>query len=355
MSEFTYESAPQRVVFGTGTLPRVADELDRLGVSKVIVLTTAEQASQGEELADLLGDRVAGTFFGAKMHTPVSVTEQALDHARAIGADGILSLGGGSTIGLGKAIAVRTELPHIVVPTTYAGSEATPILGETQHGRKITRRSPNILPEVIVYDVRLTYSLPVGMTITSGMNAIAHAVEALYARDRNPIISRLAVQGIEALTSALPTIVNAPGDPNGRAGALFGAWVCGACLGAVGMALHHKLCHILGGSFGLPHAETHSVILPHATAYNERAAQVELRAVADLLGKPTAAASLWAFSDSLSAPMTLASLGFRESDIDRAVEIVLESPYWNPQPLVAGELRQLLENAWVGRPPATGF
>src|SRR6266705_2999338 len=206
------------------------------------------------------------------MHTPVDVTKHALLRVRELDANGVVAIGGGSTTGLGKAIAWRTGLPQVVVPTSYAGSEMTPILGETQDGLKTTQSSPKVLPETVIYDVDLTMTMPPSLSATSGLNAIAHAVEALYARDRNPIISLMAQEGIKNLARALPKIKDNADDIEARTEALYGAWLCGSCLGAVGMALHHKLCHTLGGTFNLPHAETHTVVLPHATAYNAEAA-----------------------------------------------------------------------------------
>ena len=182
--------------------------------------------------------------------------------------DCLVALGGGSTTGLGKAIAYRTDLPQIVIPTSYAGSEVTPILGQTQDGKKTTLKSSRVLPEVVLYDPELSRGLPVLMSVTSGINAVAHAAEALYAQDRNPISSLIAVEGIKALTNALPKIVENPSDMSARSAARYGTWLCGSVLGDVGMALHHKLCHTLGGAFGLPHAETHTVVLPHAIAFN---------------------------------------------------------------------------------------
>jgi maleylacetate reductase len=355
MNDFTYAALPQRVVFGAGTLTRVSQELDRLGLTRVLVLTTGAGADAGRRLVQMLGSRAAGSYFGAVMHTPVAVTEEALALVRARAIDGLVALGGGSTIGLSKAIAVRTDLPQIVIPTTYAGSEATPILGETENGRKTTRRDPRILPEVIVYDVDLTLTLPRTMTVTSGLNAIAHAVEARYARDRNPVVSALAVEGLQAMVNALPAVVQDLTNAEARSTALLGAWMCGTCLGSVGMALHHKICHVLGGSFALPHAQTHAVVLPHATAYNERAAAAELRHLAAMLGADRASDGLWSFARSLGAPMTLSELGMKREDLGRATSIMMETPYWNPQPVVADELRQLLENAFLGRSPATGF
>ena len=200
----------------------------------------------------VLGELGVELSTDAVMHTPADVTERVMEKLAASNADCLVALGGGSTIGLAKALALRTDLPQIVLPTTYAGSEATPVLGETRDGQKSTIRSLKVLPEVIVYDVELTYGLPPAISLVSGINAIAHAVEALYAQDANPVTSSLAEQGIAALARALPAIPSDPADPNARADALFGAWVCGACLGTVGMSLHHKLCHVLGGSFGPP-------------------------------------------------------------------------------------------------------
>ncbi|AEQ50156.1 maleylacetate reductase [Pelagibacterium halotolerans] len=355
MYPFVYQALSQRVVFGSGTIDQVGDELARMELTKALVLTTPQQEETGRQMVSALGNRAAGLFAGAAMHTPVEVTEEALKQVEAIGADCVVAIGGGSTTGLGKAIALRTDLPQIVIPTSYAGSEATPILGETKEGAKTTQRSMGVLPEVIIYDVDLTMSLPAKMTVTSGLNAIAHSVEGLYTKDRNPIISILAQEGIAALARALPVIHHRPDDAQARSDALYGAWACGTVLGAVGMALHHKICHVLGGSFDLPHAETHTVVLAHATAYNERAVARELAPVADIFQSESAASGLWSFARRLDAPMTLAELGMKQSDLDRAAEIMMSNPYWNPQPLAKEDLRGLLDDAFFGRAPGTSL
>lgn len=351
MQAFVYQALSQRVVFGFGTLATIGDELSALGLSRALVLSTPQQRQSADALALQLGPLAVGVYGKATMHTPTDVTADAMRMVRELGADSVVALGGGSTTGLGKAIALRTDLPQIVVPTSYAGSEATPILGETADGAKVTKRDPKILPEVIVYDIDLTMTLPATMTVTSGMNAIAHAVEALYTQDRNPIISMLAQQGIEALVRALPAIRTDGSNRDARSDALFGAWACGTCLGAVGMALHHKICHVLGGSFDLPHAETHTVMLPHATAYNERAVAELLAPVARALDAGSAGGGLWDFAKTLNAPMTLASIGMKEGDLDRAADLACANPYWNPQPIVRDEIRQLLDDAFFGRRP----
>ena len=201
----------------------------------------------------------------------------------------------------------------------------------------------------------MTYGLPPGLSLVSGINAIAHAVEALYAREANPVISNLAEQGIAALGRALPRIVSDPADRDARSDALFGAWACGSCLGAVGMSLHHKLCHVLGGSFGLPHAETHTVILPHAAAYNAGAAPAALDRVARALGAREAAGALFDLAAMNGAPVSLRQIGMSESDLDRATEEALQSAYWNPRPIEREPIRALLDDAYHGRrPPGAG-
>ena len=351
MQAFSYTADPVRVVFGRGTSDKIADEVRRLGRARALVLTTPQQMQQGAALARSLGDLAAGTFAQATMHTPVDVTERALKVVSELNADCTIALGGGSTTGLGKAIALRTDLPQIVIPTTYAGSEATAILGETKDGVKVTQRSLKVLPEVIVYDVDLSLTLPPSMIATSGMNAIAHAVEALYAQDQNPVTSLMAEEGMRALARSLPTIIDNPENIEARSDALYGAWLCGTCLNAVGMALHHKLCHTLGGSFDLPHAETHTVVLPHATAYNAPGAPQAMARIASAIGAKDAAIGLYELSKRLGAPTSLAAIGMKADGIDKAVDLAVKNPYWNPRPIDREGIRRLIDNAFHGRPP----
>lgn len=350
---FIFDGLPMRVVFGDGSLSRVGDEAERLALRRILVLSTPEQRGQAEDVAERLGSLAAGVFDRATMHTPVSVTEQALDVVRERDVDGVVSVGGGSTIGLGKALALRTDMPQIAIPTTYAGSEMTPIIGETKDGQKITQRTRKVLPETTIYDVSLTLSLPPAISVASGMNAIAHAVEALYAEERNPIISLMAEAAIGALARALPIIVRSPEDRAARQEALYGAWLCGVALGAVGMALHHKLCHVLGGSFDMPHAPTHTVILPHAVAYNAPGAPEAMRRIAAALGTDDAPTGLFDLARSLGAPVALSALGMKEADLDRAAAEAAAKPYPNPRPLEASALRRLLDDAYFGRRPQT--
>lgn len=349
---FLYRSNPGRVIFGSGTIANLAREADLLGIGRAIIVATAAQRADADAIAKALGARAGGVFAGAVMHTPTAITAEAMERLRALEADGIVAIGGGSSTGLGKALAYRTGLPQIVIPTTYAGSEMTPILGETQDGRKVTRSDPAILPETVIYDVDLTLGLPVAMSGTSGMNAIAHAIEALYAQERNPVISVLAIEAIGALARALPQIADQPGNVPARRDALYGAWLCGTCLGSVGMALHHKLCHTLGGMFDLPHAELHTIILPHALAYNAPSIPDVIDRLRLLFEGVEAPEALYALARRIGAKTALRDLGMPESGIDAAVEQALAHPYWNPRPLDAGAIRTLIANAWAGTAPA---
>lgn len=350
MRPFTFPGLTSRVIFGSGTLAQVPDEVRRLGHARALVLSTPHQRAEAEALAERLGPLAAGVFAGAAMHTPVDVTEKALAAYRASGATCVVSLGGGSTTGLGKAIAVRTGADQVVIPTTYAGSEMTDILGETEGGRKTTRRAPEIRPETVIYDVDLTLSLPPALTVTSAFNAIAHAMEAFYAADRNPVILAMARDALPAFRDGLPVLGANPDDAAARAQVLYAAWCCSTALGYVTMALHHKLAHVLGGSFDTPHADTHTILLPHTTAFNAVAAADLLAPISDTFGGPPGAA-LWDFAARVGAPRRLADLGLTEADLDRAADIAVQNPYANPRAFTARDIRALLQDAWEGRRP----
>jgi alcohol dehydrogenase class IV len=344
MNPFVYMPLPTRIIFGRGRILEAGAEARRLGMKKPLVIATAQQAESAEALAREIGGIA---YPHAVMHTPVDVTEKAVTFVTENGVDGLVSLGGGSSTGLGKAIAVRTDLNQLAIPTSYAGSEMTNILGETDGGMKTTRRDAKIQPETVIYDPDLLATLPDRFAATSGLNAIAHAVEALYAADGNPIVSLMAEEGIRALASALPK------GRDGHDEALYGAWLCGAVLGSAAMALHHKLCHVLGGTFNLPHAETHAIVLPHATAYNAAAAPEAMARIARALGAGEAASGLHDLARRIGSPLALKDIGMPEEGLDKAADIAVSSPYPNPRPLDRAAIRHLLKNAWQGRAPET--
>ncbi len=349
---FAYESRAQRVLFGAGTLAQAPAELERLGARKALVLSTAPQRAQAEQVAALLGPRAAGVFDGAVMHVPMASADAARAEAARTGADAVVAIGGGSTIGLAKAIALTSTLPVLAIPTTYAGSEMTTIYGLTQDGLKRTGRDARVLPRTVLYDPDLTLGLPVGLSVVSGINAIAHAAEGLYAADGNPVVDLMAAEGIAALGRALPGLHAAPADAAARSDALYGSWLCGAVLGSVAMALHHKLCHTLGGSFNLPHAELHTVVLPHVLAYNAAAAPRAMQRIASALGAADAALAVHTLARRLGAPTALRDIGLRAQDLDRACALALQDAYPNPRPIEAAPLRALLQAAYEGTPPA---
>jgi maleylacetate reductase len=354
--DFSYEALPMRVRFGAGSVALLPEELDEIGLRRVLVLCSPGQEDTGELVASYLGDRSVGIRADAVMHVPAEVAERAQAEAVKLGADGCVTVGGGSAVGLGKAIALKHGLPIVAVPTTYAGSEMTPVWGLTTDGRKETGRDPKVLPRSVVYDPDLTMSLPVGLSVTSGINAMAHAVEALYAPDASPVISLMAEEGVRALAAALPAIVADSADVDGRHQALYGSWLCGATLGATTMSLHHKLCHALGGTLGLPHSDTHSVVLPYALAFNEPFAPRAVAALSRALGVSSGPADeLWHLSRRLGAPTSLAQLGMDASDVERIAEEVTQRSYGNPRPITQDSVRDLLSAAWAGTwPPSDG-
>lgn len=352
LDSFVYTGLPARVIFGSGTVNRLGDELDRLGIKKALVLTTPQQKSEGEIIRNMIKSKAVGIYSNATMHTPVHVTLEALEYFNQLGADGVIAIGGGSTIGLGKAIALRNDAPQIVLPTTYAGSEMTPIVGQTADGEKTTQSTLKVLPETVIYDVDYTLSLPPVMSITSGMNAIAHAVEAMYAQNANPVLSLLAEEGTSAMVKALKVLPKDPSNKDVRRDALYGAWLCAVCLGSGGVALHHKLCHVLGGSFNLPHAETHTIVLPHALSYNASAAPDAMVRLRRATESDDPAAALFDVAKNGDATMALKDLGMPENGIDKAVEITLKNPYFNPRAFDPEALRKIIWNAWAGRRPA---
>ena len=354
MERFVYQGLPSRVVFEWGALARLPDELSALGAHRALILSTPEQRPLADRVMELLGDRAAGVCAQAVMHVPVEVARAAREMAAELGADCCIAIGGGSTIGLGKAIALESSLPILAVPTTYAGSEMTPIYGLTEGRLKRTGRDARVLPRTVLYDPSLTLSLPPGISAASGVNAMAHAVEALYSEDANPVISLMAEESIRALGEALPVVVRDPQDRAMRSRALYGAWLAGTCLGAVGMALHHKLCHTLGGTFNLPHAQTHAAMLPHTAHYNHAAAPDALRRVARALGGNDAADAgllLFRLNEQLGIAPALADIGMPQEGLDEAADLACRNPYANPRPIERAAIRALLQDAWEGRTP----
>lgn len=354
MNNFIYQGLPARVVFGKGSISQLGEEIERLGSRNALILCTPNQRDAAVMVAGILGNRAAGIYDQAVMHVPIETAQQAREVAIDMKADCCVAIGGGSTIGLGKAIAMTSELPIIAIPTTFAGSEMTPIYGITEGGLKKTGRDLRVLPKTVIYDPELVAGLPPQIAGPSGMNAIAHSVEALYAQDANPIISLMAEESIRALAIGLPAVVKNHGNADIASDALYGAWLAGMCLGAVGMSIHHKLCHTLGGTFNLPHAEMHTIVLPHAVAYNQCAAPEAMARISRALGGIDPATGLYDLAKSLGAPMALADIGMPEAGLEKAADLAVLNPYYNPRPVERAAILDLLRNAYAGRRPASG-
>ncbi|MGW5150634.1 maleylacetate reductase [Rhodococcus koreensis] len=353
-TDFTHTGLPMRVLFGSGRIDSLADELDRLGLHRVMIICTPPQAEAGQQVADLAGPRAHSVYPHATMHVPVDVADAAVAYVKEHDIDGFVSVGGGSSVGLGKAVTLETGLPSIALPTTYAGSEMTPIWGLTSDGIKRTGRDPRVLPDTVIYDPDLTTTLPPHLSATSGMNAMAHAAEALYAPDTSPIITLMATEAVRSLAAALPAIVADPHDQDARAAALYGAWLSGACLGVTTMSLHHKLCHILGGTFDLPHADVHTIVLPHVLAFNLAEAPAAAAALSSALGSDDPAGALHALNQQLGVARSLQDLGMPVDGIETVVDQVSGNPYANPREVTADAIRRIVGNAFAGVEPVRG-
>lgn len=348
---FEHQTLAQRVVFGPGAAKQsLPAEVQRLGGHRVLLIATNAEAALADRLAAELP--VVGRFHDVRPHVPSEVAEAARALAEELDADLLLCVGGGSTTGTAKAVALTAGLPILAVPTTYAGSEATPVWGMTESRRKSTGTDPVVLPRVIVYDPELSVSLPVGLGVASGLNAMAHCVDSLWAPRANPILSAMATEGIRALAPALRGIVADGSDLDARGGCLYGAYLSASTFAGAGSGLHHKICHVLGGAYDLPHADTHAVVLPHVLAYNADDAPEAAARVATALGADEAVAGLISLYDDLGAPRALRDLGLREDQLEEATALVVEAaPGDNPRSVTAANVSRLLHRAWAGEPP----
>jgi alcohol dehydrogenase class IV len=349
---FAHETLPQRVVFASGeAAAAVATEVERLGARRVMLIAGPAEAALAGSVAGsvpvvLRHDEVV-------MHVPVEVAERA--RAAAVGAsvDALLSVGGGSTTGLAKAVAMTTGLPIVAVPTTYAGSEATNVWGLTAGEQKTTGVDDRVLPRAIVYDASLMLSLPVVMSVASGLNALAHCVDSMWGPRADPIDQALAGEGIRALAAGLPAVVVEPTRVEGREQTLYGAYLAAVAFASAGSGMHHKICHVLGGMFNLPHAQTHAVVLPHVLAFNAPYAPEAERRIAAAFNTSSALAGLAALREAVDAPRALRDYGMPEDGIVKAVAPILAAiPASNPAPVTEGNLTALLRAAWEGSEPA---
>jgi maleylacetate reductase len=345
---FVHDYIAPRVVFGPQSIVQLSEEIALLECKNALIITTPDQRELGEQIACLVPGKVAGVFNGAVMHVPAAVAEDASGIAKACGADSFIVVGGGSTTGLGKILALWLSLPVIAIPTTYAGSEMTPIWGITEDKLKKTGRDRKVMPRTVIYDPTLSEGLPVGISVTSSINAIAHAAEGLYAKEMNPLLAEMAKQGISAISQAIPEIVKSSRNSKARSDALYGAWLCGSVLGNVSMALHHKLCHTLGGTYNLPHAEMHTVMLPHTMAFNLPAVPAARDALKEALNCKNVPETLFDLALNNGAPVSLKELGMKYADLEVVCDLALKDQYPNPRALERSAVYKLLQDAYLG-------
>lgn len=340
-----HETYPSRVLAGPGARHRIPAEAERLGARRVVLVAAPSAAGAADELAEALGPRLAARFGRPAAHTPVKVTDEAMADVGRVRADCVVAVGGGSAVGLAKALSARTGMPQIAVPTTYAGSEVTPVLGETEHGVKRTRRDPAIAPGTVVYDPELTLTMPRELTLTSALNALAHAVEALWAPDATAVSDALATEAATGLLTALPGVLGDLGDLTGRERLQEAAWLAGLCLAGTRMGLHHQLAHVLGGMYDLPHARLHALLLPHVMAFDLPSAPKAAARLGRITGgDPVAAVRRLAGEG--GGPAGLGALGVPRDGLAAVAERVAARPYPNPRPPERDALLGLLEAAW---------
>jgi maleylacetate reductase len=358
---FDYEAQPQRVIFGPGRRTEVGAEVDRLGAERAVLISGATP-DIGDELAAVLGARLAGRWDEFVQHVPVELAERARAFVDKRRADVLVTVGGGSATGLAKAIALTHRLPIVAVPTTYAGSEQTPIYGLTGGRDKQTGRDPIVQPLSVVYDTELTLVLPPEVTGPSAFNALAHSVEGIYAEGHNPVTTALALEAVAAIAHSLPIVMGRPADLEARGELLYGAYLSGVVLGATSAGLHHKLAHVLGGTYDLVHADAHSVLLPHVVAFNAPTLPAEFERLSAALDVPGAdpAVGLWELATASNVPTALAELKSQHDGVALtpddlaavAQRVAAEAPP-NPRPVDVDSLLALLEAAYDGRRPST--
>jgi len=352
---FVHDNLPQRVCFGSGeAAAHLATEIANLKAARVMVIASKREMDTADGITTDLP--VVLRHDDVVMHVPVEVAERAREAATQANADALVSVGGGSATGLAKAVAMTTGLPIVAVPTTYAGSEATAVWGLTEADRKATGTDPAVLPKVIVYDATLTLTLPVPISVASGLNALAHCVDAMWAPKADPINAALAAEGIRALARGLPNVVTDPFDLDGREHVLYAAYLSAAAFASAGAGLHHKICHVLGGAYNLPHAQTHAIVLPYVLAFNGPAAPDAERRIAHAFSTNRAIDGLQDLRRELDAPRALRDYGFTEDAIPAAAEAILPAvPPGNPRPVTVEDLERLLRAAWSGSDPKTSF
>lgn len=358
MDPFEFVGLPSRAIFGAGKIATLKEEIDALGARRALFCCSPGRTAIVEDLAQSLGSLTAGICDRALPFSPMEAVLEGRQAARETNADCLVSYGGGNAVGFAKTIALELELPIIAIATTLSGSETTALQGIIKDGKRIQNASPNMQAKTLIYDPELTLPVPMRVLIPSGGNSMAHAVGALVAHNGNPTSRLFAQEGIRIMASALSDMANDPENLDARASAFYGAWLNANTLKLApgGVNVHHKLCHVLGGGFGLPHADVHTIILPHSTAYNRDAVPAAMTSIATALGDASkdAAGALYDLETKIGAPTALRDIGLPEEALDDVADQVATDAYYsNPRPIERDGIRALLKNAWHGRAPSS--
>lgn len=352
---FDHTTPAQRVLFGTGlAAEHAAAAIEGLGARRALLVSSGSAARVADEIAARVP--AAARIGEAIQHVPVESARAAVRLAEESEADAVLAVGGGSAIGLAKIVARDTGIPFVAVPTTFAGSEATSMWGMTEEGRKVTGIDDRVLPRAVVYDASLSASLPGGLAMSSGLNAVAHAVDGFWAPRADPINVALGAEGLRALIPGLRGLRKDPADIDARERVLYGAYLAGLAFASAGSGIHHKICHVLGGAYGLSHSEMHAIVLPYVTEFNAPAAPEAAARVSEALGDGergdgSAAAGLYRLRRELGVVDSLAELGLAEADVPEAARLAAEAiPASNPRPFSVSDVETILRRAWLGEP-----
>ena len=354
MINFIQESLSPRIIFGPGRLAQLRAEAECLGMKRLLVLSTPGRKQLAQQVAELLGELSVGIYAKSTLHVPGKVVSCLATHLGKLQIDGCVAVGGGSTIGLAKMASLKFNTPYLAIPTTFSGSEMTPIWGTTNNNIKTTGRDQIVLPRTVIYDPELSLSLPSRIAAASGMNAIAHCVEALYSDKHNPLASLLAREGIRILNATLTDLDSCQNQLEVRAAMLLGSYYAGMSLAASVMGIHHKICHVLGGSFNLSHSEVHAVILPYALAFNSRSIPEAVALIENALSCPKNGApqALFELNKQVGLPISLRALGMHPADLEKAAELIISGAYTNPRPINYKNISALLESAFFGLRPS---
>jgi maleylacetate reductase len=384
MRDFHFLSYAQEIIFGRAALVRMGEALKHVGWQRLMLCTNPSMLSSGHaaDLEAVLGDRLVSAFDRVQPHVQDVQVEEAVALAEASGADSVIGLGGGSSIGMAKAVSFALEkkltsrstasssqlaplmIPVIAIPTTYAGSEMTATFGVTRSRdpvpRKVTTYAPTVAPKLVVYDPELTLDLPRDLTASSGINALAHCFEALYSITRHPLSTAAALAGLDKISRSLYACFEEGHNLEARSGMLAGAHLAGLALASVAMGLHHGLCHVLGGAAGVPHGIANSIILPHAIRFNADATANELLPAAEAMGIPVhgqrprqvmdeTAQRVSDLAGEMNLPQRLREVGIKHSDLRRLAQLAFQNQTVqnNPKPITdADEIEGLLQAAW---------